>query len=382
MRGSWPEGNESEAPTEPGREAPASPTLTPVNLFLLHLRRGLQPWLILAASALAALVLAGDAPREWLGEELQPGAWCRRELWAALLLLLWPAALYRASTLIGRWRTGELDWLGTRARSLGIALTTSWLGICAAFLAAVCVVALVAETACGTGAAFVDEGWFEGEVIAQAAPEGARQWAVVLPATTDGARIAVPILLRGYGGATVEAGLQVRRGPLPAGTAEDADNVTRWTGTLGRAHELELALPAGDGLVTITLERLSDGAALLVEQPGARLLTPARRGADTLGILIRIALAAALSCALAIGCGAWVSPPSAALAVLTLWTAAWLGDGAWSLPGADLFQLLDDMGRGRAAAAPGTAVWATGLFGSALGLGLGRLGLARQRRES
>jgi hypothetical protein len=342
------------------------------GLAMLHLRRGLRPWLFVAALVLVLLVLSGDPPQQWLGEESAAGAWRRRELWGAALLVFWPVALLRAASLVGDWRAGELDWLAPRVTNLGRALFASWVGGLAALLIGVGAVAAIAEATGGDSPKLVDRGSFEGTEVATLDPSVARAWTLDLPPTQDGAQLAVALDLLGYRGPAVDAGVVVRRDGSEA----------RWEGRLGRAREVLVPLPPGDGPVQVTLERLSDGAAISMHRPAARLYAPAGSFASFWGLMSRIALAAALSLALAIGFGAWVSTPSAMLAVVALWTCVWIGDAPWPLPGDDLFGALDALGRGRAAGAiPLRSAWVT-LAGVAFGLGLAQFGLSRQRRAA
>jgi len=342
------------------------------GLASLELRRGLRPWLLIAAGVLVALVLAGEPPRSWFGESPAAGAWRRRELWGAALLVFWPVALLRAGGLVGSWRNGELDWLAPRVRDLGRALVASWMGGLAAMLIGVTLIAALAEATSGPGPALVDRGWFEGAELESPDSTSLRRWTIELPRTTDGARLAVDIQVRGYRGPAVDAGLVVSRGTVE----------TRWEGRLGRAREVLVDLPAGEGPAALTLERLSDGAALSIQRPGAQLYSPAAPFAGAWQLFARVALAAALSLALAIGFGAWVSTASAVLTVGVLWTAVWIGDAPWSLPGGDLFSVLDALGRGRAAASVPFSALAVTALGVVLGLGLARFGLARQRRPA
>lgn len=341
------------------------------GLALLHLRRGLRPWLLVAIAALVALVLASDPPQAWFGEAIAAGAWRRRELWGVALLVLWPVALLRAASLVSSWRAGELDWIAPRVTGLGRALTASWIGGWAAMLIGVALVAALAEATSDAGPHLVDRGFRAGIELESADSLASRSWTIELPATESGARLAVDVALRGYRGPAVDAGLTVRRG----------EGETHWRGRLGRAHEVLIELPAGSGPAQLTLERLSDGAALSIPRAGARLYTPAGRLAGAAGLFARVALAAALSLALAIGFGAWVSTASAVFAACALWIAVWIGDAPWPLPGSDLFVALDALGRGRAASALPLSSYAITAAGCALGIGLARFGLARQRRS-
>lgn len=342
------------------------------GLALLHLRRGLRPWLLLALAALVALVFASDPPRAWFGEGAAASAWRRRELWSVALLVCWPVAVLRAGSLVSSWRHGELDWLAPRVSGIGRALTASWCGTLAALLVGIALTAALAEATSDASPGLVDRGFQVGIELESADPLASRTWAIELPETAAGARLAVDVALRGYRGPAVDAGLTLRRGAA----------VTRWNGRLGRAREVLLELPSGAGPAELKLERMSDGAALSLSRAGARLYEPAGPLVGAAALFLRIALAAALSLALALGFGAWVSPASAVFAVGALWTVVWIGDAPWSLPGDDLFMALDALGRERAAGAPPLASWITTLVGCALGIGLARFGLARQRRSA
>lgn len=326
--------------------------------------------MLAAAALLVLLVLRNEPPQSWFGEAPEPGAWRRRELWTAALLIFWSVAMLRAGSLIGNWRGGELDWLVPRTSGLGRALIASWAGCVAAMLIGIALVAMVAELSGGPGPSRVDRGWYPGTAIASSTELQERRWSMELPQTSAGAQLAVQVEVRGYRGPAVDARLSLKRG----------DHETGWNGRLGRAREVMIDLPAGSGPAELSLERLSDGAALFVERRGAELFEPANALSGVWGLFSRVALAAAFSLALAIGLGAWMSTPSAILTVLAMYSAVWIGDATWPVPGSDLFAALDALGRGRAAGDVTIRVVLFAVAGVIVGLGAARIGLARQRR--
>lgn len=336
------------------------------RLAWLHLRRGARPWLLVAVAALVTLALLRDDGAESLAAG---GRWTRRDVWAAGLLVLWPAALVRAASLAASWRDGELDWIAPRARRLGGALVASWTGVVGAALAVALCVGAVAELAGGAPPEVVDRGWIDGE---REARDDADSFAftVAAPATGEGAWLVVPVELRGHRGPGVDVRVTVERG----------DARSAWSTRLARAGELLVALPAGAAPARVAIAATSNGAALFVPRVGARVLDPAGPLRAAWSLYARVALAAALSTALALALGAWISAPGACLGAATPWLVAWLGDAAWPLPARDLFAALDETVRGRAAAAPDAAAVAVAVAGCVAALALARAGLARRGR--
>ena len=105
----------------------------------------------------------------------------------------------------------------------------------------------------------------------------------------------------------------------------------------------------------------------------------------TLSIAVRLALALCAWLALALGVSSFVSPATAAFAVLAAWVPHWWADERASeitvrfLPGADLFDALAIVGDGRAPAMPAIGTLGGTAILVVLGLGLARIGMRRWR---
>ena len=371
----------------------------PLGLARLEYRRVLlgRIGLTLALWTLAVSLLTERAPlvRSSLAaaQQVERGLW-RQSSWTAILFVLLPLVLVRAASLAQRWRAGEGDWIGSRPIGKGAALWTSFLGVSAAALTLLLLCLAWVEWRSPAGQPTFERLGGDALETVRRVPAGA-------------ALEFVPEL-----GARPEEGDQIRvralasmLEPAQASTPRDASDSSgaRAPGSQARVvltragHEsagrarrllgrdwLSATVPAGEGALRVRVETLA-GAPLLWLSPGSvELWRPiASEAAASLRLCAHTAWALLAGLALALGLGFWLSPITAAAAVLALGLAAsWLPGGTRRVPGSDLAALLETIGQGRVPREPSAALGLVALAAVALGLCLARLGLRSWRHAS
>jgi hypothetical protein len=355
------------------------------GLFRLAFRRALAP----AVLVLWALLLAVFLRYDWAGgsaglpaapDAAEAGALARgmaREgTWLAVALAILPLLVARAARIVPAWRAGEGDWIGSRAIGRPAVVLSTFLGTWAG--AAVLLVASGAAIelrARGAGAGLARAGaialpaatWIEpGAPLAAIAPDPGERF-------RPGSRARVELAFGSRSGAVCDVVLTARRAGSGAERSARARLVSRGA--------VEVELPPGAGDLRLEIACPDPGSRAYAVSDEIELWVPcASERAAGLRILARLLAASFAWIALALGLSAWISAPSAALAVLAAWTIAWLGDAspAW-LPGGDLGSALATAGSGRVPphADPRSLALALGL--AALGLALAVLGTRRWR---
>ena len=332
-------------------------------LALLSLRRVLPP------AAVLILLLAGWAvargrwdPPQALVPLLETGvgmggasALARQGVWTALLALAAPLLVFRSAAVVPAWRRGEVHWLAASPATRLELYASTWLGLALACLMAISIISLSAEAAAGRA----DAGWQRARALpvpdVVLAPLAARATFTLDPGTSRGALLRVHVQrLSGAPGGEVR--LSLARGSASA----------RASAMLAGATSLTLPLPAGDGPLTATLE--CDGEAAVALDGAVEVLVPVgseRRASFVLAL--RASLALWVACALALGLGACVSAPSAAMLVLSTALLTWLRGTVLPVPWADLPFALATVGEGIAPDWPGALPWTATLLLVALG---------------
>lgn len=342
------------------RAAPprATPDVPDLRLSLLWSRRALHPLVVLGAALLVWLALRGEPSaalrvetggRPTLADPLR-----RHDAWLGLAVWLAPALVAVAASTRRRWLRGERDWLAPRARSRGVLLLSTWLGLALGAAALVGLGALAIEAPLEGGAAERAVARLEANELARDAERGGLRWRCADPGrlAPPGSRVRVDVGLLWAGATSATLELTVRRG--------DAERTTR-AEVRGR-ERLAVELPPGPGALACSLRRVEGEAAPLLQRPGCELLAPAASARLAgLELALRLWLACAAWCALVVGAAAWVSGASAALLAALAWVPAWAVGGGWTraLPGADLGAALELASQGLVPPATTPAVWAT-----------------------
>lgn len=360
-------------------------SIAALNLPLARLaaRRALAPIVIAIAAAAVLLALRGDwgGGSEGLAAESGGGAVAlarasaREGVLSIAILAVVPLLALRAARIVADWRKGEGDWLGSRSASRWTVLASTWLGTWAGGAALIAVACLAIELGIGSNGstlrrageiALPPAAWITSEApSAWTAREDESRW-------PEGSRARVELGFGAGSGASAEIRFRARRG-------EGAERLS--SARIAARGSVEVEIPAGSGPLELEIACARAGARAFVVSDVVEVWEPgASEASASLEILVRVALALLAWSALAIGFGAWVSPPTAALALFAAWIPAFLADRppAW-MPAADLWSALEIAGAGRVphAIAPGSIAVAIAL--AAIGLRIGAAGLRSWR---
>jgi hypothetical protein len=345
-------------------------------LEFLRLVRGPLPLGALLFAFLATLAPHAP-PAELAARAGVPGWGLQREaVWSAALLFLGPGALLVLGGVLGRWRRGEADWIGSRPVGRLAALACAWLGATGGLVATCALVALGTELVAGDGARAATTRLVARVDLADTVRlEPGQTWRTKLDVRgLDAGYVRVRLVPTAGGAPTTDARLTVRAGGTSF-VAEEHVTARRW---------IEARLPQHAGEVLVTLENRGAGELALLAGGGLEVWRPGGSALfGAVALAARTALALAALGALALGLGAWVSRPTAAGFAGAAWVGAvaWLDAPAW-FPGADLPRALAIVGEGRLPGGPGPDALLGAALVCAAGLALGRLGLRSWRHSS
>ena len=293
----------------------------------------------------------------------------REGVWSIAILAVVPLLALRAARTVAGWRKGEGDWLGSRRASRGTIFLSTWVGTWIGGAAVLALAGLAIELGVGSGGptfrrageiALPPAAWITPETPSRwTAREGESRW-------PPGSRARVE---RGFGAGTnasVEILLRALRGDGAERTA---------SARIAARGVVEVEIPEGNGPLDLEIACARAGARAFVVSDSVEVWEPgARESSASVEILARVALALLAWSALGIGLGAWLSPPTAALALFAAWTPAFLaGDPGW-FPAADLWRALEITGSGRVPHSVDPVSIATALALAAIGLAIGAAG--------
>ena len=331
------------------------------GLARLAFRRALAPGVVVAWILLAALLLSRDwagenALLEAAGEGADSGQFARGLLregaWTFLAIGMLPILVLRAARTVSAWHAGELEWLASRGSSRGTILVSTWIGTWAGGAVLLALSCLAIELRAGPAGSNI------GSLR--------RASGLALASAPPGSRARLEIGLVASSGSAAEVVLRARRGR--------EERTSRVRVSAGGAIEVEI--PPGTGPVQMELGCSEPGASAVVASGPAEVWVPCTTDrAASAEILLRMLVALAAWSALALGLGAWMSPPIAAAAILAAWIPAWLGGSrpAW-LPAGDLWEALRVAGMGRVPESLDPRAFSGGALLAAAGLALAAAG--------
>ena len=348
------------------------------GLVVLALRRTLSLGVVTGFVVLASLL----GTREWAagvtrleGAEFERGL-ARGGVWLGLFVVVLVVVLGRAAGLVGRWRAGEADWLAPRAISRTGAALSSWAGVTLGGVVLLAVTAFAAELAAGGApTSFASMGSLEGRDVERLSEGRVVRFVVDDPRAPTGSRFELELGLRLDSGVSSDVALRARR----VGDAQHAEARARIGAATAR---VELDVPPGVGAVAVELERLGEGA-LLVLAPRVRVWAPVTSEAmASLRLFVIASLALASLAALVLGLAAWTRPAIGAALVATAVLAVTLSgqDATAFAPGSALPEAFTVVQTGRVPAGAGVAEWLGALGVAAVGLGLAARGQSPWRR--
>jgi hypothetical protein len=290
-----------------------------LRLSLLALRRVLPPWLVVGLLLLLVQVARASARRPLFETDADAlsglRALARQNAWCALLVtapLLFLRSARLATVPWARWLASTGMPHGTLGPLLGA-------GCAVACLLATAMTVAVSEATMAGGA----EGWRRAGLALATHPTtllsepGSIRWSV--PAPAPGTRLRLWTTVAPGSGPAVTARLLARGG--------GAESVCEVRVSKRTALEVE-ALPCPSGTLEMELERLGEGAVLVLASADLEVLerVPSERlaawalGSRVLALLVT-------GCALALGLGRVLRPALAATlvctALLSSWSSAW-----------------------------------------------------------
>jgi hypothetical protein len=306
----------------------------------------------------------------------------REAVWSIAVLAILPLFVARAARTVGAWRSGEGDWLGSRAAGRGSILVSTWLGTWLGGAILLAIVFLAVEGSAGSFAAG-NRTWRRAGTIAlpratwiTAASQARWTAGTDESAWPAGSRARIELAFGAGTGAAAEVVLRARRGGIEGSTQERSARAR-----FASRGAVEVELPSGEWPLAFEIACVREGSRAFVVSDAMEVWEPgARESSASLEILERLAIALGAWTALAIGLGAWLSAPTAALALGAAWIPAWLADRppAW-LPAADLWSALAIAGSGRVPHAADPSALAPAALLIVFGLALGAAGLRRWR---
>jgi len=293
------------------------------SLTSLAFRRTVWPTLLVGGLAVGWVLWSGRAAA---GSELAtwshaPGV-LRYAVWMTGILVAGPLLIGRAASIGHRLVGIDAAWCASRPASRLFVLGSSWAG--AALAACVWVVLLAATAELGAGseesAALQPIG--SAELTHLGTDEsGVVSWELQAPRNEDAAVLRLPVGLIATGGPS--ARIRARLTRTESGEAVERELLVATT------RPIEIGLPPGEGPLQLVLERLEDGALVLVPAERAewwRVMespTSASLLLAYLGILVSATLLA-----WAVALGVWMRPALATALVLAVSTALWFSGGA------------------------------------------------------
>ena len=345
-----------------------------IPLAALALRRALSPPVAAALVLLLALLAAADWGVSAIsagGTDLG-GAAARQGVWLVAALVLVPAVVLRAGSVIPRWRRADAAWLAPRGRGASACLAATLAGlILASALALVGFYASAEWAAGGSGPAprhLTDLHHAPLQLVGRdtvsCSVEGLRAEDL-----TPGSLLRLrPTVAPGNGPSA-----RVRLEILAEDEVLAAEDLH-----LARRTAVLLSPRAGRGELVLRLTRLGGNAYVALPDHSAELLVAGDRERASSAILAAHLLSILLPLsALALGLGAWMRGSLAAFGALSLWLLPWMRVGAadW-LPGAGLARALEWTGDRVVAPWPGLPSLGVAAATVLLGLALARRGLS------
>jgi len=293
-----------------------------LRLSLLALRRVLPAWLVVGLLLLLVQVARASARRPLFETDAEAlsglRALARQNAWCALLVIA-PLLFLRSARLAtmpwARW----LRSTGMPRGSLGPLLGT---GCAVAGLLATVMTVAVSEATLAGGV----EGWRRAGWILVAHPPaplsepGSIHWSV--PAPAPGTRLRLWTTVAPGSGSAVTARLLAR--------GEGAESVCEARVSKRTALEVDCP-PCPSGTLEVELERLGEGAVLVLAPADLEVLEPVaseRLSAWSLGS--RVLALLVTGCSLALGLGRVLRPALAAALVCTALLSSW--SSAWAAP--------------------------------------------------
>lgn len=292
------------------------------SLVSLAFRRTLRPALLVGGLAVVWVMWSGRTDTEsglatW---SHAPGV-LRYAIWMTGLLVAGPLLIGRAATLGHRLGGPDAAWCASRPASRLTVLASSWAGAALAGCAWVLLLAAAAELGAGSQerSALQPIGPAELDPLGPGGSDVV-SWELEAPSSDDAAVLRLPVGLIATGGPSARIRARLTR-------AQGGEFLEREL-LVATTRPIEVGLPAGEGPLRLELERLGDGALVLVPAERAewwRIMESATSASVLLACLGTLISSVLLAWAMALG--VWMRPAPATALVLAVGVALWFSGG-------------------------------------------------------
>lgn len=342
-----------------------------LSLIYLAFRRTLWPALLLGALAVTWVLWSAHAggASELSSFSRSPGV-LRHSVWMTGLLVAGPLLIANAARMGHRLARGDAAWCASRPSSRLSILTSSWTGSSLAACAWVLLVAVAAELGAGPGEQSGLQPVGSAALVAvEAGRTGVVTWQLQAPEHEDASVLRVPVGLIAVEGPAAKVRARLARAEGGPFTEEELLIATK--------RPIELSLPEGDGPLSLELERLGEGALVLVPSTRAGWWRTAPNSSTASLLLVYMGvLFACVLLAWAMSLGVWMRPAATTALLLSVVVALWFGEGEVGGWGA----LMDHVASGDLPGTPTLRGGLTALAAWAAGTCVGWWGLRRGAR--
>jgi len=332
------------------------------SLVSLAFRRTLWPALLLGGLTIGWVLWSAHASA---GSELAswsraPGI-LRYSVWMTGILVAGPLLIARAAHVGHRLARSDAAWIASRPTSRLSVLFSAWAGVSLAAFVWVLIVALAAELGAGPGDRNALQPVGSAELVAvEGGRAGVVTWALQAPAHGDARVLRLPVGLIATGGPAAKVRARLSRSEGNAFTERELQIATK--------RPIEIGLPGGEGPLRLEVERLGEGALVLVPARRAEWWRVSESPSTASLLLVYLwLLCAAVLLAWALSLGVWMRPAPTTALLLTIGLALWFSEGGLGGWGA----VMDRVASGDIPGSPtlrGAGVTFTGLFmGSVVG---------------
>ena len=293
-----------------------------VPLMRLALRRSLWPALLVGCLAVGWVLWNNrvGAASELTTWSRSPGV-LRHAVWMTGILVSGPLLLGRAAAIGHRLAGADAPWCASRPASrLGV-LCSSWIGALTAACVLMILLAAAAELGVGTQVSRALQPIGPAELTSlETSESGIVSFELEEPAHENAAVLRLPVGLIATGGPSARIRARLMR--TAGGAFVERELIVATT------RPIELDLPAGEGPLRLELERVEDGALVLVPAKRAgwwRVMRHPAIASLFLACLGFLVCAALLAWALALG--VWMRPAPATALLLAVAIALWFSGG-------------------------------------------------------
>jgi len=335
-------------------------------LLVLAFRRTFWPVLLVGGIAVIWALWHGAATAEGELSAWSHSTGVRRYgIWMTGLLVGAPMLIARAARLGHRLSGADAAWCSSRAASRLAVVSSSWAG--AALAAGAWILIIAASAELGAGDADSESLQPVGHAtLSQLSAEraGVVSFEVQAPPQEDVSTLRLPVGLIATGGPS--ARLRARLTRIEEGELSERELL------IATRRPIELKTPGGAGALRLDLERIGEGALLVIPAERAEWWRPAgsRHSAALLLMLSAFILSQALI-ACAVGLGTWMRPAAATALLLSVGITLWFSGGVIGEWGA----VMEHIAAGDTPAAPSLLAHLIALSATACGVALAWTGL-------